>query len=115
MRPLLDIPFLDVHKGYFFESSSSRAMMTDALPQVVHTHAVVQKGGRIEIFAPELPEGTELDVTFDILSPSERNDTDFLLSNPATAERILSSLRNIEQGVNLIEITTESWDEKDSL
>ncbi|MBD1207519.1 MAG: hypothetical protein H9535_03760 [Ignavibacteria bacterium] len=74
MRPLLDIPFLDVHKGYFFESSSSRAMMTDAL----------------------------------------RNDTDFLLSNPATAESILSSLRNIEQGVNLVEITTESWEEKDS-
>jgi len=113
MRPLLDIPFLDVHKGYFFESSSSRAMMTDALPQVVHTHAVVQKGGRIEIFAPELPEGTELDVTFDVLSPSERNDTAYLKASPETHTQLMEALRNAEEHPeNLIVFTPEEWDAK---
>lgn len=72
-------------------------------------HATVKKGGLIELYAPDLPEGTELDVAA-VLSqeePAERDDTTYLLSNPKTKERLLRSLRNIEMGVKLIEVDIE--------
>ncbi len=72
-------------------------------------HATVKKGGLIELYAPELPEGTEVDVeiALSLEESAERDDTTYLFSNPKTKERILRSLRNIEMGVNLIEVEIE--------
>jgi hypothetical protein len=75
----------------------------------IKQHTTVKKGGLIELYAPDLPEGTEIDVAA-VLSQDEaeeRDDTTYLLSNPKTKERLLRSLRNIEMGVNLIEVDIE--------
>jgi hypothetical protein len=95
--------------GVSFEYYFPKNMLT-----AIKQHATVKKGGLIELYAPELPEGTELDVAA-VLSQQgavERDDTTYLLSNPKTEERLLRSLRNIEMGVNLIEVEIEIEDEE---
>ena len=62
------------------------AMATDGLRTALHTTARVQSGNKIEISAPELKEGQDVDV-FLIPRPSEspprRSVLDFLDSLPA--------------------------------
>ena len=72
----------------------------------IKRHTVVKKGGLIELYAPDLPEGTEIDVAavLSLEEAVERNDTEYLLSNPVTRERLLRSLKNIELGQNLVEV-----------
>lgn len=75
----------------------------------IQQHTTVKKGGIIEISAPDLPEGAEVDVSAVVSSEviEERDDTSYLLSNPATRERLLRSIRNVELGVNLVEVKIE--------
>jgi antitoxin YefM len=77
----------------------------------IKQHVVVKKGGIIELSAPDLVEGSEIEVAA-VLSDTleERDDTTYLLSNPATRDRILRSLNNVERKVNLIEVTIEEED-----
>ncbi|TAE28227.1 MAG: hypothetical protein EAZ92_08590 [Candidatus Kapaibacterium sp.] len=77
-------------------------------------HATVKKGGLIELYAPELPEGTEVDVAA-VLSQEEaieRDDTTYLRSSPQTHQQILTAMRNAkEQPENLVTFTMEEWNE----
>jgi hypothetical protein len=71
----------------------------------IKQHAVVKKGGIIEIFVPDFDEDSEIEVEGELtLHVAERDDTAYLLSNPATRERLMRSLENIERGQNLVEV-----------
>jgi hypothetical protein len=85
----------------FFLLNIFENSMITALKQ----YTTVKKGGLIELYVSDLSEGTEIEIAA-VLSDvnAERDDTTYLLSNPATRERILRSLENIEQGQNLMEI-----------
>jgi hypothetical protein len=80
----------------------------------IKQHAVVKKGGLIELYAPDLPEGTEIDVAavLSLEEDTERNDTAYLRSSPETHQQILTAMRNAkEQPENLITFTMEEWNE----
>jgi hypothetical protein len=81
----------------------------------IKQHAIVKKGGIIELYAPDLPEGTELDVAavLSLEEVAERDDTTYLRSSPETHQQILTAMRNAkEQPENLITFTMEEWNEK---
>ena len=75
--------------------------MLTALKQRV----IVKKDGLIEMYAPDLPEGTVIEIAAVVsVAPETRDDTEYLLSYPPTRERILRSLENIERGEHLVEV-----------
>lgn len=81
----------------------------------IQQHTIVKKGGLIEISAPDLPEGAEVDVSavLSLSEAEERDDTTYLRSSPETHQQILAAMRNAkEQPENLITFTMEEWNEK---
>ncbi|MFZ4558169.1 MAG: hypothetical protein ACOYN8_17525, partial [Pseudanabaena sp.] len=54
----------------------------------------VGKNGKIELYTPELIEGTKVEV---ILLVDYQDETDYLLSNAANAKRLLEAIANIEK------------------
>lgn len=72
----------------------------------------VGKDGKIELYTPELMEGTKVEV---ILLVEAQDETEYLLSNAANAKRLLESIANIEKGEGLVTISAEEWHEKYSI
>ncbi len=76
--------------------------------------SLVGKNGKIEIQSTDFPEGTEVEII--ILVDSEAQDeTDYLLSNPANRDHLLNSLERSHNPDNLVVMTSDEWNEKDSL
>jgi antitoxin YefM len=77
----------------------------------IKKQSVVGKNGKIEIQAPDLPEGTLVEVI--VLVESQTTDeTDYLLSTPANRDRLLQSLEQAKNPDNLIIMTPDEWHEK---
>ena len=82
--------------------------MVTAIKQV----GTVGKDGKIELYAPELMEGTKVEV---ILLVEAQDETEYLLSNAANAKRLLDAIANVEKGEGLVTFSAEEWHEKYSI
>ncbi|BBC23496.1 hypothetical protein [Pseudanabaena sp. ABRG5-3] len=72
----------------------------------------VGKDGKIEIYTPELIEGTKVEV---ILLIDHQDETEYLLSNAVNSKRLLDAIANVEKGEGLVTISAEEWHEKYSI
>ena len=59
----------------------------------------VGKDGKIELYTPELMEGTKVEV---ILLVEAQDETEYLLRSPANREHLLKALADAENDRNLI-------------
>jgi len=69
----------------------------------------VGKDGKIELYTPELLEGTQVEV---ILLVNSQDETEYLLSTEANRKRLLDAVSNLEKGEGLVTISAEEWHEK---
>jgi len=69
----------------------------------------VGKNGKIELYTPELLEGTQVEI---ILLVNGEDETDYLLSNSVNRKRLLDAVSNVEKGEGLVTISAEEWHEK---
>ena len=72
----------------------------------------VGKDGKIELYTPELIEGTKVEV---ILLVDHQDETEYLLSNAANAKKLLEAIANIKKGEGLVTFLAEEWHEKYSI
>ena len=79
--------------------------MVTAIKQI----GTVGKDGKIELYTPNLVEGTEVEV---ILLINSQNETEYLLSDSANRRSLLDALSSIEKGEGLVKISAEEWHEK---
>jgi antitoxin YefM len=79
--------------------------MVTAIKQI----GTVGKDGKIELYTPELTEGTQVEV---ILLVNNQDETEYLLSNETNRKRLLDAISNIEKGESLVTISAEEWHEK---
>ena len=82
--------------------------MVTAIKQV----GTVGRNGKIELYTPELMEGTKVEV---ILLVEAQDETEYLLSNAANAKRLLEAIANVEKGEGLVAFSAEEWQEKYSI
>lgn len=66
----------------------------------------VGKDGKIELYTPELLEGTHVEI---ILLVNSQDETEYLLSNPVNRKRLLDAVFNLEKGEGLVTISAEEW------
>lgn len=71
----------------------------------------VGKGGKIEIDASELLEGTEVEIIILAVSP-DSDTTDYLLSTSTNYQELFAAIERVEKGEDLVVITPEEWHEK---
>ncbi len=64
--------------------------------------ALVGKNGKVELFAPELPEGTLVEIIMLVESEIE-DETTYLLKSKANKKHLMEAIENVKQG-NLIEV-----------
>jgi len=69
----------------------------------------VGKNGKIELYTPELLEGTQVEI---ILLVNGEDETEYLLSNSVNRKRLLDAVSNVEKGEGLVTISAEEWHEK---
>lgn len=81
--------------------------MIQAVKQIV----MVGKEGKIEINAPELPEGTEVEIII-LVKSSESDTTEYLLSSEANRQKIFEAISRVKNRENLQVITPDTWHEK---
>ncbi len=79
--------------------------MVTAIKQI----GTVGKNGKIELFTPELIEGTKVEV---ILLINSQDETEYLLSNSVNRQRLLDAISNLEKGEGLVTMSAEEWHEK---
>ncbi|NJO18008.1 MAG: hypothetical protein HC877_20460 [Thioploca sp.] len=73
--------------------------------------AIVGPGGKIEICAAELPEGTQVEIIV-LITPAELDATDYLLSTEANRQQLLEAIAHVEKRDNLVAFTPAEWHEK---
>lgn len=80
-----------------------------AMVTAIKQFGIVGKDGKIELHAPELVEGTAIEV---ILLVESQDETEYLLSTKANRDCLLAAIANVESGENLISFSAEEWHEK---
>jgi antitoxin YefM len=80
-----------------------------AMVTAIKQFGIVGKDGKIELHAPELAEGTAIEV---ILLVESQDETEYLLSTKANRDRLLAAIANVERGENLVSFSAEEWHEK---
>ncbi|MFN6540938.1 MAG: hypothetical protein RM021_031980 [Nostoc sp. EkiNYC01] len=60
--------------------------------------AIVGKNGKIELSKTELPEGTVVEVIVLVDSPTEEDETNYLLKSKANKNYLLKALGNVAAG-----------------
>ncbi|MCY7375011.1 MAG: hypothetical protein LH472_03450 [Pyrinomonadaceae bacterium] len=73
----------------------------------VKEKAIVGANGAVEIFAPDLPVGTEVEVIV-LVEEEEMDTTEYLLSTEANREHLMKALRDAEDPTKRIYIDIES-------
>ena len=73
--------------------------------------SIVGKDSKIEIQAPELKEGTVIEVIV-LVQPAEADTTDYLLSSETNRQHLLEALSQVDQRENRVVISPEDWNEK---
>jgi antitoxin YefM len=73
---------------------------------------IVQPGGNVSIFSPELPDGAHVEVIV-IVEPQTKDaamdETEYLLSNEANKHHLLTAIERAERRENLVVFTPEEW------
>ncbi len=75
---------------------------------------IVNQEGKTEVYSPELPEGTKVEIIILVNSP-ETDTTEYLLSTKANEKELLEAIERVEKRDGLITITPEEWHEKYSI
>ena len=68
----------------------------------------MKDGGRVEISASGLDDGTEVEVL--IFHADEMNETEYLLSTEANRERLLRAVRNLDDKERRISIDLDEYE-----
>ena len=75
--------------------------------------AIVGKDGKIELSTTELPAGTVVEVIILVESPSEEDETTYLLKSEANKQHLLKAMESVDKG-NLIYVDLDEY-EKSSI
>lgn len=67
----------------------------------IREKTVVRENGTVEIFAPDLPVGTKVEVIV-LVEEVEQDTTEYLLSTEANRQHLLESMRELEHPENFI-------------
>ncbi|NER20603.1 MAG: hypothetical protein F6J86_26565 [Symploca sp. SIO1B1] len=87
----------------------------------IKQRGIVGKGGKIEIQASDLPEGTVVEIIVLIEPDTHKSDTsyqvpqdttEYLLSTEANRRHLMSAIEHVEKKHNLVSFTPEEWDEE---
>ena len=70
---------------------------------------IVGKGGKIELSATEIPEGTVVEVIVLVESPNKEDETTYLMKSQANKQRLLKAVENVETG-NLIYVDLDEYE-----
>lgn len=73
----------------------------------IREKTVVKENGMVEIFAADLPVGTEVEVIVLIEDAEEQDTTEYLLSTEANRRHLEESLRELEHPENFIYVDTK--------
>jgi antitoxin YefM len=73
---------------------------------------IVNKEGKVELFVPELPEGTIVEVIL-LVEPTidiEEDEAAYLLKSEANKKRLLQGIENVKKG-NLIYVDLDEYEQ----
>ena len=76
---------------------------------VIKQKAIVGKNGKIELSATELAEGTVVEVILLVETPTEEDETTYLLKSESNKKHILKALENVEKG-NLVYVDLDEYE-----
>ena len=82
--------------------------------RAIKQKGIVGREGKIELYSVELEEGTDVDIII-LVSDSEPDTTEYLLSTEANQRQLSEAIDRIENQENLVTITTKEWSEKYSI
>ncbi|MHC5597434.1 MAG: hypothetical protein ACYTXC_16085 [Nostoc sp.] len=71
--------------------------------------AIVGKDGKIELSTTELPEGTVVEIIVLVETPTEEDETTYLLKSETNKKHLLKALENVEKG-NLIYVDLDEYE-----
>ncbi|MBD2569262.1 hypothetical protein [Anabaena lutea] len=75
--------------------------------------AIVGKDGKIELSTTEIPAGTVVEVIILVESPTEEDETTYLLKSEANKKHLFKAMENVDKG-NLIYVDLDEY-EKSSI
>ena len=73
----------------------------------IREKAVVNENGKVEVSAPDLPVGTEVEVII-LVEEEEMDETEYLLSTEANRKHLEQALRDAEDPTKRIYIDIEN-------
>lgn len=76
----------------------------------IREKTVVKENGTVEIFAPDLPVGTQVEVIV-LVEEDEQDTTEYLLSTEANRQHLMKSLRELEHPENFIYVDVDNLDD----
>ncbi|MBP0013565.1 MAG: hypothetical protein J7545_22280 [Roseofilum sp. SBFL] len=82
--------------------------------KAIKHNTAVGKSGKIEVYAPELPEGQNIEVIILVDSVTE-DTTEYLFSTEANKKQLLEAMERVEKEEGLVVITEQEWHEKYSI
>lgn len=74
----------------------------------IRERTTVKNGGRVEVYASGLDDGTEVEVL--IFLAGEMDETEYLLSTEANRERLLKAARNLDDKERRISIDLDEYE-----
>ncbi|MDQ3321002.1 MAG: hypothetical protein M3525_00890 [Acidobacteriota bacterium] len=76
----------------------------------IREKTVVKENGTVEIFAPDLPVGTQVEVIV-LVEEKKQDTTEYLLSTEANRRHLEESLRELEHPENFIYVGIDDLDD----
>lgn len=76
----------------------------------IREKTVVKGNGTVEIFAPDLPVGTQVEVIV-LVEEDEQDTTEYLLSTEANRQHLMESMRELEHPENFIYVDVDNLDD----
>lgn len=75
----------------------------------IREKTIVRENGTVEIFTPDLPVGTPVEVIV-LVEESEQDTTEHLLSTEANRQHLMESMRELEHPENFIYVDVDDLD-----
>lgn len=76
----------------------------------IRERTIVNADGKVEIFAPDLAVGTEVEVI--VLVDEEMDETEYLLSTEANRKHLEEALKELEHPENFIKVSVEDLENR---
>lgn len=73
----------------------------------IREKTVVKENGTVEIFAPDLPIGTQVEVIV-LVEEDEQDTTEYLLSTEANRQHLMESMRDAANSEKLIYVDIDN-------